>query len=69
MNNLIAAIDVGTNSIITIIAKKKQNRIQVIEEDYQIIRLGEGLSNTGSISQNAIDRCVIAFEKIKIKLN
>jgi len=69
MDNLIAAIDVGTNSIITIIAKKQQNRIQVIEEDYQIIRLGEGLSSTGSISPNAIQRCIKAFENIKSLLN
>jgi exopolyphosphatase / guanosine-5'-triphosphate,3'-diphosphate pyrophosphatase len=69
MNNLIAVIDLGTNSLITIIAEKSNLGIKVIEEDYQIIRLGEGLAGTGFISENAIQRCMIGFKKIKSKLN
>jgi len=69
MSKLIAVIDLGTNSIITIIAEKSNKGIKVIEEDYQIIRLGEGLAKTGFISEHAIQRCMFGFEKIKFKLN
>ena len=60
-----AIIDLGTNSLITVIAEKRNNEINILNENYQIIRLGEGLAESGNISDNAISRCISGFEKVK----
>lgn len=69
MNNKVAVIDLGTNSLITLIAEKVDNEINIIEENYQIIRLGEGLAITGKISENAVQRCIEGFEKVNVLIN
>tara|TARA_B100001029_G_C15062885_1_gene460188 strand:- start:4559 stop:5467 length:909 start_codon:yes stop_codon:yes gene_type:complete len=68
MNKRIAIIDLGTNSLITIIAEMLNDEIKIVNENYQIIRLGEGIAETGNISNNAILRCISSFQRIKKKL-
>ncbi|MAJ45120.1 MAG: hypothetical protein CMF96_10315 [Candidatus Marinimicrobia bacterium] len=65
MNKKVAIIDLGTNSLITTIAEKIDNKIKILNENYQIIRLGEGLAETGNISNSAILRCISGFRKVK----
>ena len=64
MIKIIAAIDLGTNTLNTIVAKRTLDKIEIIEENYQIIRLGEGIAESKSISNNAIDRCIKGFEHV-----
>ncbi len=52
-----AGIDIGTNTILMIIANFDGNRVLTEINDYHgIARLGEGLSQSGRISDNAIKR-------------
>ena len=61
MIKTIAAIDLGTNTLNTIVANQTLNEIEIIEENYQIIRLGVGIAESKSISNNAIERCIKGF--------
>ena len=65
MNKKIACIDVGTNSITSVIASNVKKKINIIDENYQIVRLGEGIEKTKYINNKAIERCISAFEIIK----
>lgn len=52
-----ASIDIGTNTLLLLVVKIKNNKIQkVLVDEHQIARLGEGLNDTGVISDNAILR-------------
>ena len=62
MIKIIAAIDLGTNTLNTIVANQTLNEIEIIEENYQIIRLGEGIAESKTISNKAIERCIKGFE-------
>lgn len=63
-----ASIDIGTNTILLLIAELKDNRIEIIEDFHKIARLGEGLDNSGFISDEAIERAkkILLFYKEKI---
>lgn len=64
MDKSVAVIDLGTNSLITIIAIISINNITICEDNYQIIKLGEGIAEFNLISDNAINRCVQGFQII-----
>lgn len=61
----IAIIDIGTNSIKFCIAGKRENGgVDVLLDENDIARLGEGLRETGRISEEALERnarCVAGF--------
>jgi len=62
MIKTIAAIDFGTNTLNTIVANQTVDKIEIIEENYQIINFGEGIVELKSISNKAIERCIKGFE-------
>lgn len=52
-----ASIDIGTNTLLLLIAEVIDGKIEkVLTDEHQIARLGEGLDKTGVISDNAIMR-------------
>jgi exopolyphosphatase/guanosine-5'-triphosphate,3'-diphosphate pyrophosphatase len=55
------AIDLGTNNCRLLIARPKDDELVVIDAFSRIVRLGEGLHNTGKISNAAMDRTVSAL--------
>jgi exopolyphosphatase/guanosine-5'-triphosphate,3'-diphosphate pyrophosphatase len=55
------AIDLGTNNCRLLIARPTQDGFTVIDAFSRIVRLGEGLSRTGELSQEAMDRAVGAL--------
>ncbi len=55
------AIDLGTNNCRLLIARPTKNGFAVIDAFSRIVRLGEGLSTTGRLSDAAIDRAVEAL--------
>jgi len=63
------AIDLGTNNCRLLIARPTEGGFTVIDAFSRIVRLGEGLSHTGELSQDAMDRAVTALgvcaEKLK----
>src|SRR5438445_2555975 len=63
------AIDLGTNNCRLLVARPSEGGFTVIDAFSRIVRLGEGLSRTGELSQDAMDRAVAALgvcaEKLK----
>jgi exopolyphosphatase/guanosine-5'-triphosphate,3'-diphosphate pyrophosphatase len=56
-----AALDLGTNNCRLLIACPAGDSFRVVDSFSRIIRLGEGIAATGSISEAAIDRAVAAL--------
>src|SRR3954452_15533530 len=62
------AIDLGTNNCRLLIARPSAGAFTVIDAFSRIVRLGEGLSRTGELSQEAMDRAVTALSVCAEKL-
>jgi exopolyphosphatase / guanosine-5'-triphosphate,3'-diphosphate pyrophosphatase len=55
------AVDLGTNNCRLLIARPNEGGFTVIDAFSRIVRLGEGLSARGELSQDAMDRAVGAL--------
>jgi len=55
------ALDLGTNNCRLLIARPSDGGFTVIDAFSRIVRLGEGLSQTGRLSDEAMDRAVAAL--------
>ncbi|HJZ19714.1 MAG TPA: Ppx/GppA family phosphatase, partial [Bradyrhizobium sp.] len=64
-----AALDLGTNNCRLLIATPTSDGFRVVDSFSRIIRLGEGISTTGSISEAAIERAVGALSICRDKIN
>jgi exopolyphosphatase / guanosine-5'-triphosphate,3'-diphosphate pyrophosphatase len=62
------AIDLGTNNCRLLIARPNESGFTVIDAFSRIVRLGEGLSRTGELSKDAMDRAVGALSVCADKL-
>src|SRR5687767_6696451 len=63
-----AAIDLGTNNCRLLIARPQDQNFVVIDAFSRVVRLGEGLAQTGELSQEAMDRAVGALKVCSDKL-
>ncbi len=63
-----AAIDLGTNNCRLLIARPAEANFVVIDAFSRVVRLGEGLAQTGRLSQSAMDRAVGALKVCSEKL-
>ncbi|MEM6666529.1 MAG: Ppx/GppA phosphatase family protein [Pseudomonadota bacterium] len=63
-----AALDLGTNNCRLLIAKPLPRGFRVIDAFSRIVRLGEGMSRTGAISDAAMDRAISALRVCRDKL-
>lgn len=57
-----AALDLGTNNCRLLIAAPRGRRFRVVDAFSRIIRLGEGLSQTGRLQAGAMDRAIEALK-------
>ena len=64
-----AALDLGTNNCRLLIACPTQDGFRVVDSFSRIIRLGEGVSATGCISDAAIERAIAALSICRDKIN
>jgi len=62
------AIDLGTNNCRLLVARPSDGGFTVIDAFSRIVRLGEGLSRTGALSDDAMDRAVGALSICAEKL-
>ena len=64
-----AAIDLGTNNCRLLIARPSGENFVVVDAFSRVVRLGEGLAQTGQLSQTAMDRALgalrVCAEKLK----
>jgi exopolyphosphatase/guanosine-5'-triphosphate,3'-diphosphate pyrophosphatase len=63
-----AALDLGTNNCRLLIASPCGDSFRVLDSFSRIIRLGEGISATGCISEAAIDRAIAALSICRDKI-
>ena len=56
-----AALDLGTNNCRLLVARPSRRGFKVIDAFSRIIRLGEGISSTGAISDAAMERAIAAL--------
>ena len=63
-----AAIDLGTNNCRLLIARPQGENFVVIDAFSRVVRLGEGLAQTGQLSVAAMDRAVSALSVCADKL-
>ena len=64
-----AAIDLGTNNCRLLIAEPWGKTFRVVDSYSQIARLGEGLVETGRLSDASIERALSAAQAIRSKLD
>jgi exopolyphosphatase / guanosine-5'-triphosphate,3'-diphosphate pyrophosphatase len=63
-----AALDLGTNNCRLLIACPTESGFRVVDSFSRIIRLGEGISATGCISEAAIERAIAALSVCRDKI-
>ncbi len=61
---LYAALDLGTNNCRLLIARPHENSFRVLDGFTRIVRLGEGLSTTGRLSDAAMERTMEALRLV-----
>lgn len=65
-NNRLAAIDIGTNSIRSIVVElESSGKFRVLDDEKATIRLGEGVHQSGSLSTEACQRAIEALLRQK----
>ena len=65
-NRRLAAIDIGTNSIRSIVVEPHANgKYRILDDEKVSVRLGEGLNQTGSIAPAAWERAMEALSRQK----
>jgi exopolyphosphatase / guanosine-5'-triphosphate,3'-diphosphate pyrophosphatase len=63
-----AALDLGTNNCRLLVARPSRRGFKVIDAFSRIIRLGEGVSTTGRLSEAAIERTIDALQVCAAKI-
>jgi len=63
-----AALDLGTNNCRLLIARPHDGSFRVLDGFTRIVRLGEGLSVTGRLSDAAMERTIEALKQCRNKL-
>jgi exopolyphosphatase/guanosine-5'-triphosphate,3'-diphosphate pyrophosphatase len=63
-----AALDLGTNNCRLLIACPAGDGFRVVDSFSRIIRLGEGISSTGAISEAAMERAIAALSVCSDKI-
>jgi len=61
-DRVFAALDLGTNNCRLLIAHQTRNGFRVVDGFSRIVRLGEGVSAAGTLSDQAIERTVEALK-------
>jgi exopolyphosphatase/guanosine-5'-triphosphate,3'-diphosphate pyrophosphatase len=63
--HVLAAVDIGSNSVRLKIAKLSRSRLQTLHEDREVTRLGESVFRDGSLAPEAIANTVKVLERFR----
>jgi exopolyphosphatase/guanosine-5'-triphosphate,3'-diphosphate pyrophosphatase len=66
--HIYAALDLGTNNCRLLIAKPEHGGFRVLDSFSRTVRLGEGLSQTGELSEAAMGRAIEAIRICAVKM-
>jgi exopolyphosphatase/guanosine-5'-triphosphate,3'-diphosphate pyrophosphatase len=58
LNGIRAAIDIGTNTVLLLVAEIKQGKIKVLKEFQRIPRLGRGVDASGNLDSASMERTI-----------
>jgi exopolyphosphatase/guanosine-5'-triphosphate,3'-diphosphate pyrophosphatase len=59
----VAAIDIGTNSVLLLVAEARGGGLVALREEATITRLGEGVDRTRTLAEAAIERTLACLER------
>jgi len=65
---VLAALDLGTNNCRLLVARPQAEGFRIIDAFSRIVRLGEGVEATGSLSPAAMDRTISALKVCAAKM-
>lgn len=65
MANVLAAVDIGTNSVHLVVARVDRDRIEVVEREREMVRLGSSATDMKRLSPAAIERGIEALVRFK----
>ncbi len=60
-----AAIDIGTNTVLLLVAEANSDKLNVIHEEQRMPRLGKGVDAEKTLSQESIDRVLEVLKEYK----
>lgn len=63
-----AALDLGTNNCRLLIARPNREGFRIVDAFSRIVRLGEGMSRTGMLSEAAVERTIAALAVCRDKM-
>ena len=67
----VAAIDIGTNTVLLLVAEKRDGKLLAVEEHATITRLGQGVDKTRTLAPEAVERtnaCLDRYAEITERL-
>lgn len=65
-----AVIDIGSNSVLLLIARRREDgSLDIARDEARITRLSEGVAARGSLSPAAIDRTIAALEAYRVEVD
>ena len=64
----LAALDLGSNSFHLLITQEIRGRIQVVDKHKEMVRLAEGLTDTGHLSDNVSERALQCLQRLAQRL-
>ncbi|MGK7370344.1 MAG: Ppx/GppA phosphatase family protein, partial [Candidatus Halalkalibacterium sp. M3_1C_030] len=64
-----AAIDIGTNTVLLLIAEKEGPNIHTLLEEQRIPRLGKGVDSSGNLDKESIQRVVDVLKEYRQIIN
>lgn len=65
---MFAALDLGTNNCRLLIVSFDRGRLRIVDHYNRVVRLGEGLYETGQLSQAAMERTMVALRHCASKI-
>src|SRR4029079_11047609 len=59
----VAAIDIGTNTVLLLVAEMRDGKLVAVEEHATITRLGQGVDKTRTLAPEAVERTNTCFDR------
>ena len=66
MNDVLAALDIGTNSFHMVVARRAGNEgFEIISREKEVVRLGHGGSDMKRLAPEAVDRAIACLQRMR----
>lgn len=69
MRNKIAIIDLGTNTCNLLIAEYQERNYRILHQSKEVVKLGKNGIDKNRLTEDALERAVLAFQQHQKKLN